>query len=508
MVSALAALSLSARCGGPPGGEPPRGVASAREVPTARASTLASTSPSDSESDPASLAPPAPALGVEHLQPRWRASKQLLASLADGKLVLGSLTTPTRLEIVDGATGAVIAPIAAPDPSAGIVELFAAGSRLVASQRGTLYGIDASSGATSWRTSIGSLVQVPWPEQPSSSFVLATSGDDWVGVDPTTGETRWNTPQGERGRVWLSGSRFYVERPGRLDAYRASDGARAWTFDADPSKRWLFASDARVVVAQSSDGQIRAIDAATGTVRELAGRFSFKGKSVHRAASMFGDAIVFWGLFDEGTTAVSLETGAVRWHDEADIEDLVATDDAVFVRTTGGLLRGLDATGRTRVRVEVGHTVDPGLRPLRGLPGGPGLALVDRAGGHAVLYVLARKAWASADPAPATETAGKARIVGTVRVNGALAPHLTIVVNEHKTRTDAVGRFSIEVTVPGKYTVHPAWDELPPPPQAKTAAPGCCVGVEGTSSIAVEPTAGARAQADLDMRTICHGCRP
>lgn len=275
----------------------------------------------------------------------------------------------------------------------------------------------------------------------------------------------------------------------------------------DPRERWVFGSDATRVVAQSSRGVVSVIDARTGKVTELSGRFSWGDASDHQRALVLGDTVVFSDL-ERGLTALGLDTGAIRWRRDAPIVDVAATEDALFARTRSGVVRALDANGSEKWRLGVGEGVSRGLWPIPGLPGGSGLAYVDEDGGRARLNVLVRKP--ETQEASTSPKGGKARIVGTVRVNGALARHLTILVNDDKTRTDALGRFSIEVAVPGKYTVHPAWAELPPPRQDKFDFPGMCCGrgVEGTGSVDVEPREGERAPADLDLRTTCHACRP
>lgn len=496
---ALPALSLSSGCGGPPRGEPPRPALSSSAPEIEPEPDMEGDAPDVASAD-------LPSLGVERLRLAWRAPKRLLAILSDGKLVLESGPTPARLELVDGATGALIAPLTVPDP-ASVVELWAAGTRLSAWQRGALYGIDPGSGATSWKTSIGGLVPVPFADRASSRIVLATRADEWVALEPATGAVRWHVPRGELARTWLSSSRIYAARVGHLDAYRTIDGARAWTFDADRRERWVFGSDATRVVAQSSRGVVSVIDARTGKVTELSGRFSWGDASDHQRALVLGDTVVFSDL-ERGLTALGLDTGAIRWRRDAPIVDVAAADDALFARTRSGVVRALDPNGSEKWRLGVGEGVPRGLWSIPGLPGGSGLAYVDEDGGRARINVLVRKP--ETQEASTSPKGGKARIVGTVRVNGALARHLTILVNDDKTRTDALGRFSIEVAVPGKYTVHPAWAELPPPRQDKFDFPGMCCGrgVEGTGSVDVEPREGERAPADLDLRTTCHACRP
>lgn len=215
---------------------------------------------------------------------------------------------------------------------------------LVGSDDGLLYALESATGRLRWayRT------RGPVPSTPAVHEDLAylTSYDGKLhAVDLATGQARW---------------KFATEGERRFEA-RGLHGSqpRSQTF-ADPFDCFLSSpvvAEGRVIFG-SGDGQVRALDAASGRLQ-----WAFQAADVVHASPAVADGLVVVGDWASRLYALDLQTGAERWRFQAGVDPLMANqqgfqsspaiaDGRVYVGCRDAHCYALDlATGREAWKV-------------------------------------------------------------------------------------------------------------------------------------------------------------
>lgn len=138
----------------------------------------------------------------------------------------------------DAATGAVVWELASTRVSAAS----RTGSRLLVSFEGTtdeLGVVSAADGSELWRRPLRATAEPLLSQRVVLLTTRTEAGPCLLGLDPAEGRTLWRRPVGgQAGLELASGGRAYVltgvgPRAGLLQAFRASDGHRAWARSFD-----------------------------------------------------------------------------------------------------------------------------------------------------------------------------------------------------------------------------------------------------------------------------------
>ena len=225
---------------------------------------------------------------------------------------------------------------------------------IVGSLGGDLAALDVATGTVRWATTV---------EGEISRAIAAANGVAYVGVggatptdagtlqawDMASGTRRWSsplqpgntsTPTVAGGRVFLTGGLdSQVDAPHAVRAFDAATGAPAWPapWTSDTGKNlYLDAVADGLVVVGSSDGELVALDAATGAVRwgplAVGGTTSPNGGVV--------DHVLYAAVGGQRIMAVDLETGSPIWTIKVKGEPSAPTIVAgrILVDTTVGKL--------------------------------------------------------------------------------------------------------------------------------------------------------------------------
>lgn len=233
-------------------------------------------------------------------------------------------------------------------------------------------------------------VSVEWEIRPSQDdspgialagdLFVVTGDDSAVAFDLGTGERRWSVDIDGSGPVALDEQRCYVRTASdRLQAYGRGDGSDAWTVVTSGTVQPPVVSNGLVLVGDG-DGQVHAIDAATGDVDwsvsvgdGVRGRVATDGDLVAVSAT---DAIVVLDATD----------GDEQWRASLPCcspAPPVLADGVVY--TLRHQLRAWDvADGDRRWAYDPGtnDTVAPGLGDEAAYLGQTGLDAVDRTSGE------------------------------------------------------------------------------------------------------------------------------
>lgn len=248
-----------------------------------------------------------------------------------------------------------------------------AGDRLIiGSSTGRLTAIDANTGESLWQREMASAI-VGAPDVVAEGVVIAVSDGSVTLVDPADGQQRWATTL--KGHVTRSpaiaaGLVIVPLDPGQLAALDLGSGGIRWlTKVAGAGSVGTPATDGQVVFAasglgaESSQRGVTGLDLATGAVRW---RYqSPTGKTVYTPALAGGHAFV---VGEDGiVVALEIETGSQLWTYRADepIEALPAVaGDRLVIAGNHGHLRALD--------------IDDGAEvwgvPIEGVPYAPAVA--------------------------------------------------------------------------------------------------------------------------------------
>jgi outer membrane protein assembly factor BamB len=177
-----------------------------------------------------------------------------------------------------------------------VPEVVAAGDGLVvvATEYGTVLGLDAADGSERWRTTVDGSPRTPVV---ADDTVLQATSDGLFALDAATGRARWRA-RGERTPAVADGV-VYCPADGVLGAFDLADGERRWAAEIpDGIGRAPTVADGRVYLpAAPVDGlgEVFAFDADTGCRH---GRFTGVDGPTTPAAS--GDTLYVGGEEREG----------------------------------------------------------------------------------------------------------------------------------------------------------------------------------------------------------------
>lgn len=245
--------------------------------------------------------------------------------------------------------------------------------------RGTLYALDAATGAKRWERAVGSdEVQRGWmyfsPTVADGVVYQAyttAAGGGVLALDVRTGAERWNsrppsfsnwisegTPVVQDGRVYV------IAQDGRIFALDAASGSVLW--NKRPAGGWMHSmpaiADGRLFAGYQG-GILVALNAATGD--EL-WRYTSDdptyifGKLVGSSPAVDGST-VYMGFHDGNATALDAQTGLRRWSHRTGggiISSAAVSGDSLYVGSNDGHVYAFNkANGEPQWRYEIGAWV-------------------------------------------------------------------------------------------------------------------------------------------------------
>jgi eukaryotic-like serine/threonine-protein kinase len=168
------------------------------------------------------------------------------------------------------------------------------GMAYIASTDGNLYSVDLETGAQKWKLALGVRATAS-PAVDHGTVYLGTYSGRFYGVDAATGTLKWKfLTEGERrfAGKHLHGSEPAAETmPDPFDCYLSSPAVWNGT-----------------VYFGSGDGNIYALDAATGTLK-----WKFHTGDVVHASPAISDGTLFIGSWDSYFYALDAATGKEKW---------------------------------------------------------------------------------------------------------------------------------------------------------------------------------------------------
>jgi len=244
-------------------------------------------------------------------------------------------------------------------------------------------------------------------------LVLVGSGDgSFYAIEGVSGAERWRFKTGgavDGPAAYAAGNVIFQSRDGNLYAADVRTGRQRWkvSLGADLPFKWGWdyflsgpAAAGSRVIAGSGNGEVLALDAATGAV---AWKYRTEGRV--RSSPAIADGVVYAGSFDGHLYALDADTGALVWKfatqgvtldlekagfDRRSIQSSPAvTADLVVVGCRDGRLYGVErATGRERwsfdhqVSWVVGSPAISGDRAIVGSSDGHFVQAVELASGR------------------------------------------------------------------------------------------------------------------------------
>ncbi len=211
----------------------------------------------------------------------------------------------------------------------------AGGTVYVGSTDGSLYAVDAASGAERWHAAVGSPVSSS-PAVAHGLVIFGSRDGAFHAVRSSTGELEWKFDTGDL-LPWewgFEGWDIYTSSPvladsvvvfgagdGSVYALQPTTGAELWRFDTDGRIRSTPAIADGIVFAGSTDGLVYALDLASGSevwrhATEGAGMTSadlgVDRKSIIAPVAV-SEGLVFIGSRDGYMYALDQQTGERRW---------------------------------------------------------------------------------------------------------------------------------------------------------------------------------------------------
>jgi hypothetical protein len=220
-------------------------------------------------------------------------------------------TSSGTLYALDAATGAERWRFTG-DASLEMTPAYQDGIVYIPSQVGTLYAIDANTGAQVWQFA-----------QPLAEFATPTFGDGLLfagsetnnalyGIDPKTGAEVWHFDTGSaivRGQAYADGVLYSGSDNGVVYAVDAENGALLWEQDAEPGGHGTPAVVDGVLYTTSASGQLILLDAKTGDEIETIDTISTEGIT----PPTIGNGLIYVGNFAGSIDAVDPRTQQVVW---------------------------------------------------------------------------------------------------------------------------------------------------------------------------------------------------
>ncbi|GAA0916696.1 PQQ-binding-like beta-propeller repeat protein [Nonomuraea longicatena] len=225
----------------------------------------------------------------------------------------------------------------------------AGGHAYTSSDDGTLYALDAATGALRWSVPTGSSVT----SGPISSgdTVYFALGSGLLALDAASGRTRWHRKITgatelviDRGTLYADSDRYAVY------ALDPATGRTRWRDPADGVVRRILPHPAGDLVYAAGDDGVVALDARTGTRRWRVPVARFASVS---SAATTSDTV--YAATDDQIQAIDRLTGRVSWRRSEPVQvGIQVADGAVYV-AGGSALSKLDAaTGRRQWSYDVG----------------------------------------------------------------------------------------------------------------------------------------------------------
>ncbi len=253
------------------------------------------------------------------------------------------------------------------------------------SSDGALYRVDTETGAITWRRELGSAV-TSTPAVGNGFVFVGTYDGVYRALRATDGRVAWTFRTGppvqlawgyESGETWTSSPAL----SGRLVVFGARDG-NLYALDAATGKqRWRYAAGARIystpavaggtVFAGAQDGTVHAVSLADGArkwrfstegTRLASKNFGFDRTTVQSSPAVSGGA-VYIGARDGWHYAIDAVTGAERWRVDHKVSWVntspAVSDGVVYVGSSDGhFIQAVDAaTGAERWRAATTNIV-------------------------------------------------------------------------------------------------------------------------------------------------------
>ena len=228
---------------------------------------------------------------------------------------------------------------------------------LLATEKGTVYALDAADGSVQWRFDAGAAVWAAPLLEGDVLYVASVNGKLFA-LNAATGETKWDQPF-STGHGLISdpvpadGTLLVGGIDRRLHAVNAESGEERWSFKTD---NWFWGrplvDDGRVY-APNLDGRVYALSLEDGSTVWDA---PFEAKEPLRSAPVLaGDTLV---VVDRGGNVYGLKPadGKLKWSAAAALEKTVLADPAVLdgkvvVSAEGGDLFTVDPVAGSFVKV-------------------------------------------------------------------------------------------------------------------------------------------------------------
>lgn len=201
----------------------------------------------------------------------------------------------------------------------------AAGAVYFGSGDGSLYALDAASGALRWKYATGDVVHAS-PAYADGVVYVGSWDSYFYAIDAATGALKWRFHSGEdpeiHNQVGFQSSPAVVNgvvytgcRDSNLYALDAATGKEKWRFSTELS--WVITSpavvDGKVIFGTSDSSRYHVVDAATGkAVQQVQGKaYMFSSPAVA------GDTVLI-GVVNGTLESHDLTTGQVLWSFETD----------------------------------------------------------------------------------------------------------------------------------------------------------------------------------------------
>ncbi|HVT39773.1 MAG TPA: PQQ-binding-like beta-propeller repeat protein [Gemmatimonadaceae bacterium] len=241
----------------------------------------------------------------------------------------------------------------------------------IGSNDGRLYALALATGAVKWVFDAGSPIPTS-PAVSSGAVFFGARDGTYYSVDQATGQRRWSFKTGselpwpwghESGDHYLSspsldaGAVIFGAGDGNVYALDAATGKERWHVHTEGRVRSSPAIDRGRIFVGSADGVLYALDAATGAT---AWRYRTEGASLSskdygfdrrtiQSSPAVADGIVFVGARDGFLYAVDAATGKLRWRADNKVSWVNASpaiaDGVVYSATSDGhFVQAIDAS--------------------------------------------------------------------------------------------------------------------------------------------------------------------